>query len=112
MNILTRLMRLQAGGGIHRDAHDPAVWERAVAIAEHLPHLFERFYRADTARDRRRGGSGIGLAIAKALAEAHDGQIRVDSRGPGHGTTFTVTVPARAAVPTTALQPEAVPTSS
>ena len=39
MNILTRLMRLQVGGGIHRDAHDPAVWERAVAIAEHLPHL-------------------------------------------------------------------------
>ena len=80
--------------------------------AEHLPHLFERFYRADTARDRRCGGSGIGLAIAKALAEAHDGHIRVDSRDPGHGTTFTVTLPARAAVPTTALQPEAVPTSS
>lgn len=80
--------------------------------AEHLPHVFERFYRADSARDRRRGGSGIGLAIAKALTEAHDGHIRADSLGPGHGTTFTVTVPASTAVPTTATQPEAVPTSS
>lgn len=62
--------------------------------AEHLPHLFERFYRADSARDRGRGGSGIGLAIAKALTEAHGGHIDVASRGPGHGTTFTVALPA------------------
>lgn len=61
--------------------------------AEHLPHLFERFYRADTARDRRRGGAGIGLSIAKALTEAHDGHITVASSGPGTGTTFTVSVP-------------------
>lgn len=61
--------------------------------AEHLPHIFERFYRADSARDRGRGGSGIGLAIAKALTEAHGGHITVASRGPGHGTTFTVSVP-------------------
>ena len=61
--------------------------------AEHLSHIFERFYRADSARDRGRGGSGIGLAIAKALTEAHGGHITVASRGPGHGTTFTVSVP-------------------
>jgi len=61
--------------------------------AEHLPHLFERFYRADTARHRNHGGAGIGLAIAKALTEAHGGRIGVASRGPGTGTTFTVTVP-------------------
>jgi len=61
--------------------------------AEHLPHLFERFYRADYARDRGRGGSGIGLAIVKALTEAHGGHVSVTSRGPGHGTTFTVSVP-------------------
>lgn len=65
--------------------------------AEHLPHIFERFYRADFARDRRRGGSGIGLAIAKALTEAHGGRISVASRGPGHGTTFTVAIPILAA---------------
>lgn len=60
---------------------------------EHLPHVFERFYRADYARDRGRGGSGIGLAIVKALTEAHGGYVGVTSRGLGQGTTFTATVP-------------------
>ncbi len=62
--------------------------------ADHLPHLFDRFYRADTARDRRHGGSGIGLAIAKALVQAHGGGIHATSPGPGHGATFTVRLPA------------------
>jgi len=62
--------------------------------AEHLPHIFERFYRADSARDRGRGGSGIGLAIVRALTEAHGGRASVASRGPDYGTTFTVAVPA------------------
>ncbi len=64
--------------------------------AEHLPHVFERFYRADTARDRASGGSGIGLAITKALVEAHHGSVRVRSAGPGAGTTFAVTLPVEA----------------
>lgn len=68
---------------------------RGVA-AEHLPHLFDRFYRADTARDRDHGGSGIGLAIAKALVEAHGGGISASSAGPGRGATFTVRLPALA----------------
>lgn len=80
---------------------------------EHLPHLFERFYRADYARDRGRGGSGIGLAIVKALTEAHGGHVSVTSRGPGHGTTFTATVPASAkSAPRGEGQPAGVPTSS
>ncbi|HPY23107.1 MAG: two-component system, OmpR family, sensor histidine kinase BaeS [Actinomycetota bacterium] len=66
---------------------------------EHLPYLFERFYRADSARDRDHGGSGIGLAIVKALTEAHGGHLGVASRGHGHGSTFTVEVPIN---PTTA----------
>lgn len=61
--------------------------------AEHLPHLFERFYRVDAARDRTRGGSGIGLAIVKALVEAHGGRVSAASDGPGHGATFTLTLP-------------------
>ena len=64
--------------------------------AEHLPHVFDRFYRADTARDRASGGSGIGLAIAKALVESHGGTIAVASDGPGQGSTFTVRLPASA----------------
>ena len=61
--------------------------------AERLPHVFERFYRADAARDRARGGSGIGLAIVKALTEAHGGHVGVTSHGPGHGSTFTAAFP-------------------
>lgn len=61
--------------------------------AEHLPRVFERFYRADAARDREHGGAGIGLAIAKALVAAHGGSISVVSAGPGAGATFTVDLP-------------------
>lgn len=60
---------------------------------EHLAHVFERFYRVDAARDRAHGGSGIGLAIAKALAEAHGGELAVTSSGTGQGSTFRVILP-------------------
>lgn len=61
---------------------------------EHLAHLFDRFYRADAARDREHGGSGIGLAIAKALVEGHGGRISAASAGRGQGAVFTVRLPA------------------
>lgn len=61
--------------------------------AEHVPHLFERFYRGDTARDRAHGGSGIGLAIARSITQSHGGTIQAWSAGPGTGSTFTITLP-------------------
>lgn len=61
--------------------------------AEHLGHVFDRFYRADTARNRAQGGSGIGLTISRVLVDAHGGRITASSPGPGHGATFTVRLP-------------------
>ncbi|MBP7687747.1 MAG: two-component sensor histidine kinase, partial [Thermoflexales bacterium] len=60
--------------------------------AEHLPHVFERFYRVDAARSREQGGSGLGLAIAHSIVTAHTGSLEVNSE-LGRGTTFTVTLP-------------------
>ena len=65
--------------------------------SEHLPRLFERFYRVDKARSRESGGTGLGLAIAKHVVRAHSGQIRAESE-LNHGSTFYFTLP-RHAVP-------------
>ena len=58
---------------------------------EHLPHIFERFYRGDTARDRDHGGSGVGLAISRALVQAHGGTLTATSTTAG--ATFTIDLP-------------------
>jgi signal transduction histidine kinase len=59
---------------------------------EGLPRIFERFYRVDPARSREAGGAGLGLCIAKTIAEAHGGRIEVQST-PGAGSTFTLVLP-------------------
>ncbi|MDQ0061412.1 two-component system OmpR family sensor kinase [Paenibacillus harenae] len=60
--------------------------------AEHIPHLFERFYRNESSRTRKSGGAGLGLAITKSLVEAHNGSIDVSSE-PGVGSQFRVLLP-------------------
>ena len=60
---------------------------------EARPHIFERFYRADQARDRDQQGSGLGLSIGKWITETHQGEISVMSQ-PGQGSTFTILLPA------------------
>jgi signal transduction histidine kinase len=85
------LKHTEAGGEIqlevealHREGR--ALWARlrvkdtgpGIPAAD-IPHLFERFYRVDPSRDRKRGGSGLGLSIAKALVEAHEGRISIHS---------------------------------
>jgi heavy metal sensor kinase len=59
---------------------------------EHLPHIFDRFYRVGKARTRAEGGAGLGLSISRWIAEAHGGTLRVEST-PGHGSKFTVSLP-------------------
>jgi two-component system phosphate regulon sensor histidine kinase PhoR len=87
----------QAQGGVEFYVRDFG----AGIASEHLPRLFERFYRVDKARSRESGGTGLGLAIAKHIVLAHGGSIRVES-ALGHGSTFFFTLPLAASVQTIA----------
>ncbi len=88
-----------AGGEVVIGLEQNSRWARisvsdtGIGIApEHLPHIFERFYRVDQARTRIQGGSGLGLSIARWIAEAHGGRIDVTSQVE-NGTTFTIDLP-------------------
>jgi two-component system sensor histidine kinase BaeS len=67
--------------------------------SEHLPHVFDRLYRADRSRARTTGGAGLGLAIVRHLVTAHGGTIEAFSDGLGRGATFVVSLPAARATP-------------
>ena len=102
-NLLSNALRhTRAGGTVTADT---CVVDAKVRLSVHdtgigipaadLPHIFERFYRADNSRSGETGGSGIGLAIVRALLDAQGGTIRVESE-MGAGTTFTVELPVSA----------------
>ena len=111
-NLLDNALRHTPTGGrvevaaARRDQQlEVAVADTGEGIApEHLERVFERFFRADPARTRTTGGSGIGLAITRALVEAHRGNIHAESDGPGLGARFVITLPVTAGSPIAALR--------
>ncbi|HEU4526863.1 MAG TPA: ATP-binding protein [Actinomycetota bacterium] len=111
-NLLDNAVRFTPEGGrvtVSAERHDGAVDVRVAdtgpGIApEHLPRLFERFYRVDPARSQKEGGTGIGLAIARSVVEAHGGRIWADS-SPGQGSVFTFELPVAPAATTTEEEP-------
>jgi signal transduction histidine kinase len=102
--IINAINYTQAGGEIDIDAGSEVVedqlyvWLRVAdngpgISAVDLPHLFDRFYRGDSALDSGSPGTGLGLAICNEIIERHNGRIEVESQ-PGSGATFTVWLPA------------------
>jgi signal transduction histidine kinase len=99
LNLLANALRYTASGGIAITASSEqggiriAVTDTGVGIsAEHLPRIFERFYRVHPGRARTEGGTGLGLAIVRHMAEAHGGSVRASST-MGSGTTVSVLFP-------------------
>ena len=100
LNLLDNAIKYTpAGGNVtvgwNATGDQAELWVRDTGIGireEHIPFLFDRFYRVDKARSRSEGGVGLGLAIGRWIAEAHGGSIRVES-SQGSGSTFTVLVP-------------------
>jgi two-component system phosphate regulon sensor histidine kinase PhoR len=82
--------RVEGGGTIALSVSDTG----GGITREHLPRIFERFYRADSSRSREEGGTGLGLAIVKHLVEAHGGRVAAESTR-GQGTTITAYFPRR-----------------
>jgi two-component system phosphate regulon sensor histidine kinase PhoR len=100
-NLISNAVKFNREGGSVSVSHELTdgmhrirVTDTGEGIApEHLPRIFERFYRTDTARSRELGGTGLGLAIVKHLARLHGGEARVGST-LGNGSIFTVDLPA------------------
>jgi two-component system OmpR family sensor kinase len=99
-NLIENALRYTPAGGKimlsvrnHGSVAEVIVSDTGIGIApEHVPRIFERFYRVDRARSRTNGSSGLGLAIVKQVAEAHGGQVRIRSE-LGEGTIFSVVLP-------------------
>jgi two-component system phosphate regulon sensor histidine kinase PhoR len=102
VNLIDNAVKYSAAGQTVRLAAEAADDEVQIHVRdcgcgiprEHLPRIFERFYRVDKARSRKLGGTGLGLAIVKHIAQSHGGRATVES-ALGQGSTFTLHLPAR-----------------
>jgi signal transduction histidine kinase len=103
LNVVTNAIKYTPRGGrvelsaTHRGREEVSIAVRDTGIgiaAGELPHVFDRFWRADRARSRQseRGGFGLGLSIAQWIVQAHEGTITVQSR-LGRGSVFTIVLP-------------------
>lgn len=100
-NLLSNALRYTPNGGMvtvsvaaGENTATVTVQDTGMGIAvEDLPRVFDRFYRADASRNRAEGGAGLGLAIAKAIVEAHSGSISAESSGTNEGSVFIVQLP-------------------
>jgi heavy metal sensor kinase len=101
-NLLDNAIKFTPAGKIVRVALEQSEGEARIVVedtgigipAEHLPHVFKRFYRVDPARGQEMDGTGLGLAIGRSIAEAHGGHLTIEST-VGQGTRVTVAVPMR-----------------
>jgi histidine kinase len=101
LNLVGNALQYTPGGGTVTISARPQNHEVHLLIqdtgigipSEHLPYLFDRFYRVDKSRSRAGGGSGIGLTIARRLVEAHGGRVWATSEGPDQGSTFGISLP-------------------
>jgi heavy metal sensor kinase len=113
-NLVENALRYTPDGGrvvvglrVSEGVAELSVADTGVGIpSEHLPRIFDRFYRVDRARSRQQGGTGLGLAIVKQVVAAHGGQIRVWSE-PGKGSRFSATLPVWSPAPVQAGSPPA-----
>ena len=105
-NLLSNAIRYTPEGGkigVHLDEHDGVatvtITDNGIGLhAAFMPRLFDLYVQAERTSDRTGGGLGLGLALVKSLVEAHGGTVAAHSEGAGRGSTFTVRLPALAAV--------------
>ena len=110
-NLVSNAIKFSPRGGrisvsLRLDEHEAVVRVSDAGegiAADALPHVFERFWQADEPGGRAKGGLGLGLSIVRDVVEMHGGTVRAESRGPGLGATFTMTLPVDGGVPAPAL---------
>jgi two-component system phosphate regulon sensor histidine kinase PhoR len=100
VNLIDNAVKFSAAGGSVLVEAEKAGAEIVIRVKdqgigippEHLPRIFERFYRVDAGRSRKDGGTGLGLAIVKHITQAHGGRVTVES-APGQGSAFSIIIP-------------------